>query len=60
MDSFQGKKLNAPNDIVVHTDGAIWFSDPGYGIMGNYEGTRRRLSCQRRFTGWTRKRARLR
>jgi gluconolactonase len=38
MDSFQGKKLNAPNDIVVHSDGAIWFSDPGYGIMGNYEG----------------------
>jgi gluconolactonase len=38
MDSFQGKKLNAPNDIVVHSDGAIWFSDPGYGIMSNYEG----------------------
>jgi gluconolactonase len=38
MDSFQGKKLNAPNDVVVHSDGAIWFSDPGYGIMSNYEG----------------------
>ncbi len=38
MDHFQGKRLNAPNDIVVHSDGAIWFSDPGYGIMGNYEG----------------------
>ena len=38
IDSFQGKKLNAPNDIVVHSDGAIWFSDPGYGIMSNYEG----------------------
>ena len=38
MDSFQGKKLNAPNDIVVHSDGAIWFSDPGYGIMSDYEG----------------------
>ena len=38
MDSFQGKKLNAPNDIVTHSDGAIWFSDPGYGIMSNYEG----------------------
>ena len=38
MDSFQGKKLNAPNDIVVHSDGAIWFTDPGYGIVGNYEG----------------------
>ncbi|HEV3221064.1 MAG TPA: SMP-30/gluconolactonase/LRE family protein [Candidatus Acidoferrales bacterium] len=38
VDSFQGKKLNAPNDLAVHSDGAIWFSDPGYGIMGNYEG----------------------
>ena len=38
MDNYQGKKLNAPNDIVVHSDGAIWFSDPGYGIMSNYEG----------------------
>ena len=38
MDSFQGKKLNAPNDLVTHSDGAIWFSDPGYGIMSNYEG----------------------
>jgi gluconolactonase len=38
MDGFQGKKLNAPNDVVVHSDGAIWFSDPGYGIMSNYEG----------------------
>jgi gluconolactonase len=38
MDSFQGKKLNAPNDLAVHSDGAIWFSDPGYGIMSNYEG----------------------
>jgi len=38
MDGFEGKKLNAPNDIVVHSDGAIWFTDPGYGIMGNYEG----------------------
>jgi gluconolactonase len=38
IDSFQGKKLNAPNDLIVHSDGAIWFSDPGYGIMSNYEG----------------------
>jgi gluconolactonase len=38
MDSYQGKKLNAPNDIVAHSDGAIWFTDPGYGIMSNYEG----------------------
>jgi len=38
MDRFEEKKLNAPNDVVVHSDGAIWFSDPGYGIMSNYEG----------------------
>jgi gluconolactonase len=37
-DQFQGKKFNAPNDIVTHSDGAIWFTDPGYGIMSNYEG----------------------
>ncbi|HTQ59936.1 MAG TPA: SMP-30/gluconolactonase/LRE family protein [Candidatus Solibacter sp.] len=38
IDNFQGKKFNAPNDIVTHSDGAIWFTDPGYGIMSNYEG----------------------
>lgn len=37
-DHFQGKMFNAPNDVVVHSDGAIWFTDPGYGIMSNYEG----------------------
>ncbi|MFB3920635.1 MAG: SMP-30/gluconolactonase/LRE family protein [Terriglobia bacterium] len=37
-DNWQGKPLNAPNDIVVHPDGGIWFTDPGYGIMVNYEG----------------------
>ena len=39
MDHFQGKPMNAPNLITaVHSDGAIWFTDPGYGIMSNYEG----------------------
>ena len=38
MDSFDGKRLNAPNDVVVHPDGGIWFTDPGYGIIWNYEG----------------------
>ncbi len=38
IDRFQGKRFNAPNDLVVHSDGAIWFTDPGYGIMSNYEG----------------------
>lgn len=38
-DSFEGKRLNAPNDAVVHPNtGDIWFTDPGYGSMMNYEG----------------------
>src|SRR5437016_3364040 len=38
LDNYDGKKLNAPNDVVVAADGGIWFTDPGYGILGNYEG----------------------
>ena len=37
-DKFEGKPLNSPNDLVVHPDGSIWFTDPAYGINGNYEG----------------------
>lgn len=37
-DKFQGKRLNSPNDVIVHPDGSIWFTDPTYGINGNYEG----------------------
>jgi len=37
-DNYEGKKLNAPNDAAVHHDGAIWFTDPGDGILGPYEG----------------------
>jgi gluconolactonase len=36
--SYQGKKLNSPNDVVVKSDGTIWFTDPTYGIMSDYEG----------------------
>jgi gluconolactonase len=35
---WSGKRLNSPNDVVVAADGAIWFSDPTYGIDGDYEG----------------------
>ncbi len=38
MDSWQGKPLNSPNDVVVKSDGSIWFTDPPFGILGNYEG----------------------
>lgn len=37
-DSYQGKRLNSPNDVVVSRDGAIWFTDPHYGIASDYEG----------------------
>src|SRR5579859_5028934 len=38
LDRFQGKRLNSPNDVVVKSDGSIWFTDPPFGILGNYEG----------------------
>ena len=39
-DRFDGKRLNSPNDLVVTRDGAIWFTDPPFGIAGYYQGER--------------------
>lgn len=38
--SFEGKRLNSPNDVILKSDGSIWFSDPSYGILMDYEGER--------------------
>ncbi len=46
-DHYEGKRLNSPNDVIVRSDGTIWFSDPHYGIMTNYEGSKaeQELAC---------------
>ncbi|HZS85589.1 MAG TPA: SMP-30/gluconolactonase/LRE family protein [Stellaceae bacterium] len=38
LDRFEGRRLNSPNDVVVKSDGSIWFTDPEFGILGYYEG----------------------
>src|SRR6266542_1248801 len=38
IDTFDGKPLNSPNDVVVKSDDSVWFTDPPFGILGNYEG----------------------
>jgi gluconolactonase len=39
-DSYEGKPLNSPNDVVAKSDGSLWFTDPPFGILGYYEGHR--------------------
>lgn len=39
-DRYRGKPLNSPNDVVVKSDGSVWFSDPTYGLRDYYEGVR--------------------
>jgi len=38
IDRYQGKRLNSPNDVIVHSNGSIWFTDPTYGMLSDYEG----------------------
>ena len=47
-DRYDGKPLNAPNDVVVAADGGIWFTDPGWGIESDFEGDRaeKEIPCQ--------------
>ncbi len=40
-DSYNGKCLNSPNDVVVKSDGSIWFTDPVFGLLGYYEGQKK-------------------
>ena len=40
IDRFEGKRLNSPNDLVVKSDGSIWFTDPFFGLLSDYEGDR--------------------
>ena len=37
-EGYEGKRLNSPNDVVVKSDGAVWFTDPSFGILSHYEG----------------------
>jgi gluconolactonase len=40
MDRYEGKRLNSPNDVVVKSDDSVWFTDPAFGILSDYEGGR--------------------
>ena len=47
VDRYEGKRLNSPNDLVVASDGAIWFTDPPYGILDDSEGYKADLGAGR-------------
>jgi len=49
VDRYQGKRLNSPNDVVVKSDGTIWFTDPPYGILSNREGEQRDSELEGNF-----------
>jgi len=55
-DRYQGKRLNSPNDVIVKSDGSIWFSDPTFGIDSFYEGEQQeseRIAAVYRIDGQT-------
>jgi len=47
VDRYRGKRLNSPNDVVVKSDGTIWFTDPPYGILSDREGHRAERELER-------------
>ncbi len=49
VDRYKGKRLNSPNDVVVKSDGTIWFTDPPYGILSNREGQQRDSELEGNF-----------
>jgi gluconolactonase len=57
VDRHAGKRLNSPNDVVVKSDGSIWFTDPLYGIANDYEGGRQASEQPPQSTGLNRNRA---
>mgnify|MGYP001202830838 CR=1 FL=1 len=50
VNQFQGKRLNSPNDLVIKSDGTIWFTDPPYGILSDREGNQRKSELDGNFT----------
>jgi gluconolactonase len=51
-DRFAGKRLNSPNDVIVKSDGTVWFSDPPYGIQTDYEGGKQEQEQPARVYRW--------
>ena len=52
IDRHESKKLNSPNDIVCRSDGSVWFTDPSFGILGNYEGTKAEPELETNVYRW--------